>query len=82
MYPDTTAEDNRTTEQNTNRSHHPAAAQSRRNDRNVSRRHSDELVSDEGASTTLFVGNLSGNVRYKDLMSLFKRYGDIEVSFF
>ncbi|KAL5266065.1 hypothetical protein ACHWQZ_G006647 [Mnemiopsis leidyi] len=46
--------------------------------REISRRHSDDLVTDEGASSTLFVGNLSGNVRYKDLMSLFKRYGDIE----
>ena len=49
--------------------------------REISRRHSDDLVTDEGASSTLFVGNLSGNVRYKDLMSLFKRYGDIEASF-
>lgn len=43
------------------------------------RRHTDEPVTDEGASSTLFVGNLSGNVRYKDLMNLFKKYGDIEV---
>ena len=37
-------------------------------------------MTDEGASSTLFVGNLSGEVRYKDLIGLFKRYGEIEVS--
>ena len=59
----------------------PAAA-ARRFSHEITRRHSDDLVTDEGASSTLFVGNLSGNVRYKDLMSLFKRYGDIEASNF
>ena len=78
-FPDTSNDDVRRNQDPVENRREPVAPR-RFEQREITRRHSDDLVTDEGASSTLFVGNLSGNVRYKDLMSLFKRYGDIEAS--
>ena len=79
-YPDTSNDEVRRNQDPVEERRDPIAPR-RFEQREITRRHSDDLVTDEGASSTLFVGNLSGNVRYKDLMSLFKRYGDIEASY-